>query len=284
MGVSYSLDVSDSEMEYLSSALVNSYDLQTGRLFNFMGSFRMQNVAGASDIFPTGEYIIRKGIYINGFFCYVGSYKAYCADLFGAGNDGYAWDGFLLVCKGYNILSAQVNPNILKAGGNLDSEGNVIYNFGQDSAFLPMRMMFEVNPGPIGDAAAIAADDSVGLHGLSVWKDFNSTTVESNEYLMRFIFCGFQRIDSTAEGVPTGSDYVGNLYMGNFLEWLSMTTETLGDGEVVNKPDYNYVGMTQIMQVTWKVQKPLMEFLILLALGMMELNLLIMTVEQMMQG
>jgi hypothetical protein len=259
MGVSYSLDVSDIKMEHFSSALVNSANnvtssASTGNLFTFFGGQRMINTANTPDIFPTGEYIIRKGVYINGLFCYVGSYKAYCADLFGAGNDGYAWDGFLLVCKGYNILSAQVNPNIFKAG-NLDSEGNVIYNFGHDSAFLPMRMMFEVNPGPIGDAAAIAADDSVGLHGLSVWKDFNAIAVEGNEYFTRFICCGFQRIDSTAEGVPTGSDYVGNLYMGNFLESPTLTTDTLRDGEVVNKPDYNFVGGTQIMQVTWKANQ-----------------------------
>ena len=48
-------------------------------------------------ITPTGEYIIRDGIYINGCWVLVGSYRAYIStNDAGTGPTltGYAWDGF----------------------------------------------------------------------------------------------------------------------------------------------------------------------------------------------
>ena len=61
---------------------------------------------GCQQIFPTGEYIIRDCVFINGFFVFCGSYKAFFKDLYGAGNDGYAWDGFLMPMRGYSNNTA----------------------------------------------------------------------------------------------------------------------------------------------------------------------------------
>ena len=96
MALAFDLDVSNiNSLNNLSEALVSvGTNGLTGDLFMPFSTNRLLNTANLPDIFPTGEYIIRKGMYVNGTFLFVGSYKAYCRDLFGAGNDGYAWDGF----------------------------------------------------------------------------------------------------------------------------------------------------------------------------------------------
>ena len=104
MGVSYSLDVSNlSNLDSFSKYLTSVGDENSGNGGGIFADSRFVNSTLFWDIFPTGEYIIRKGMYINGSYVYVGSYKAYCYDLFGAGNHGYAWDGFILFTNAYSL-------------------------------------------------------------------------------------------------------------------------------------------------------------------------------------
>ena len=240
MALAFDLDVSNlNSLNNLSEALISVGSVgASGELFRPFADGRKLNSVGIPDIFPTGEYIIRKGMYIDGTFFFVGSYKAYCRDLFGAGNDGYAWDGFLLGIRGYNTTVAPLLDEI-PALGTI---------FGIGTGFLPFRMMYEVNPGPIGSATAIANDSEVGLYGIDFYKNFESFSVLGNEFDIALILCGFQRIDPTVEGVPTGSDYVGNIYLGRFLKFTG--AGDLGDNGL--KIATYSCEREDIMQVTWK--------------------------------
>ena len=217
MSLAFTLDVSELQnIDGLSQALISlgTADPFTD-IFRSRGRDRFLNNTGfAQDTFPTGEYIIRDGMYINGMFVYVGSYKGYFVDLFGSGSNGYAWDGFIMVFRGYSLNDPQ-NPLLVN-----DPNTNLKIG-GTGFGFLPMRMPFEVNPGASGSATAIAADSAVGLHSLEVYKNFDDVLVSGGDKDIRIITCGFQRINPSVEGVPTGMDYVGNLYMGGFiaLQW-----------------------------------------------------------------
>ena len=245
MSVAYDLDVNNlNSVIDFSHALVDlGNGNPPGSVFRQLGVTRFSSpVDFETDIFPTGEYIIRKGMYINGTFFIVGSYKAYCRDLFGVGNNGYAWDGFLLAFRGYNISK----EGLIEGPFGPNDE----FMFGpHGNGFLPMRMMFEVNPGPIGSATAIANDSEVGLYGIDFYKSEEDFSVlEASNGDINLILCGFQRIDPTVEGVPTGSDYVGNIYMGQFLKY---------DSQVEMNPDGDRVieylcNNDNIMQITWK--------------------------------
>jgi hypothetical protein len=243
MSLAYSLDVSElKNSDKLSQVLIFlGTDVAETGIFP-LGNFRFMNPSFTKDIFPTGEYIIRDGMYINGMYVYVGSYKAYFVDLFGSGSHGYAWDGFIMVMRGYSIneydgIVKQI-PNGSFIGGN---------GFG----FLPMRMPFEVNPGASGSAAAIAADSSVGLHSLDVFKDLEDIAVTGGDEDIRIITCGFQRVNPSVESVPTGMDYVANLYMGILLE-DNGTIALDDDGTKVKEYEYN---PDNIMQVTWEASQ-----------------------------
>ena len=250
MAISYDLDVTDlNGMDNFSNALISlGTILASPSGFGRINEFRMVAppvIVGTEplqDIFPTGEYIIRKGMYINGVFVFVGSYRAFCRNLFGAGNDGYAWDGFVVQANGYNTKNYVNVEDVLNKSV-----------FGQGTSFLAMRMMFEVNPGPIGSATAISNDSEVGLYGIDIYKDFDAFRVEPFQLDINLIVCGFQRIDPTVEGVPTGSDYVGNIYMGKFLKYMNNGI----DAEGVVLADYEMESVTdnEIMQITWKANQ-----------------------------
>tara|TARA_R110002012_G_scaffold75574_8_gene190964 strand:- start:321 stop:3044 length:2724 start_codon:yes stop_codon:yes gene_type:complete len=240
MSLAYTLDVTElKNVKSLSQAIINSAVLDIG-FFELQGLFRFYDVTGqCQQIFPTGEYIIRGGIFMNGMYIYIGSYKAYIKDLFGVGSHGYAWDGFVMVMRGYSINEDD--------GFNIFSEGGVPdpTNFG----FLPMRMPIEVNCGPVGSAAAIAADSSVGLHGIDIYKAIDDVQVDGLDRAIKIITCGFQRIDATVEGVPTGSDYVGNLYLAELLSFENVQNLTpQGSNYVQYRSDLPF----RVMQNTWK--------------------------------
>ncbi len=251
MAIAFDLDVTNlNGMDNFSNALVSlNTEMQGGEGLATVGRERMIEPFNGvdvplQDIFPTGEYIIRKGMYINGQYIFVGSYKAFCRNLFGAGDDGYAWDGFMLQTNGYNTKSF---PNF--------EDFNSKTGFGQGSGFIPMRMMFEVNPGPIGSATAIANDSEVGLYGIDIYKDFNDFTVEPFQLDINLIVCGFQRIDPTEEGVPTGSDYVGNIYMGQFLNYLTGNQTFNDDGVVLASYSMQPLNDNRVCQITWKANQ-----------------------------
>ena len=63
------------------------------------------NIAGKTAA-PTGEVVIRDGYYHNGIYVIVGSYRAYFQLLAETGAPGYAWDGFVLLHRGYNVMES----------------------------------------------------------------------------------------------------------------------------------------------------------------------------------
>jgi len=242
MSLAYNLNVDNLlNVENLSNAIISQPN--TIGMFGPFGNDRFTNLNGScQQIYPTGEYIIRDGFFANGIYIYVGSYKAYIRDLFGAGSHGYAWDGFIMTMRGYSINQ----PN----GFNIiDDDGTFFQssNFG----FLPMRMPIEVNPGAIGDAVAIAADSSVGLQSLDFYKSVDDVYVQPSDPSIRIITCGFQRIDATVEGVPTGSDYVANLYMGILLLYDNNDNVNLYGSRYVA---YDFLP-SNIIQLTWKASQ-----------------------------
>ncbi len=241
MGLAYNLNVDNLlNVENLSEAIISSAEFIG--MFGAGGDARWLTADGlCQQIYPTGEYIIRDGFFANGIYIYVGSYKAYIRDLYGAGSHGYAWDGFIMAMRGYSI--------------NQDNGFNIINNgipnpntFG----FLPMRMPIEVNPGAVGDAVAIAADSSVGLQSIDFYKAYDDISVQQNDPSIRIITCGFQRIDATAEGVPTGSDYVGNLYLAELLTYDNIDNITPAGSKYAT---YIYT-IDNVMQTTWKASQP----------------------------
>ena len=245
MSLAYTLDVSELKtVKNLSSAIINSANQTALGLFAFLGDSRWKNLAGdCQQIYPTGEYIIRGGMFINGMYVYVGSYKAYIRELFGVGSHGYAWDGFIMVMRGYSINQNNGFNILLEDGGEF---GPNFENFG----FLPMRMPLEVNGGPVGDATAIAADSSVGLHAIDIYKSIEDIQVDVLDDSIRIVTCGFQRIDATVEGVPTGSDYVGNIYITKLLESQGVGGSAVGQYILYSPPTPN-----EVMQITWKANQ-----------------------------
>lgn len=137
-------------------------------------------------IAPTGEYIIRDGIYINGVWIVVGSYRCYVSSN-GAGvlptRDGYAWDGFILLHRGYSNINRPVGE-ITTA--NLPDPS--MYSF------IPMRMPLDT----LSDPATQWDDPDVGLYSI----DFIRYNGEANEVLatqdgLAFWVTGHSNIDPT---------------------------------------------------------------------------------------
>jgi len=245
MAVSYNLDVKNlGQLEVFSRTLVNIGKYQAPNLF---GIFRWLTPSPSTpiwQIYPTGEYIIRKGMYINGFYIYVGSYKAYCLDLFGTNNHGYAWDGFIMAIKGYSLEKFPIFPKD-------DPNG---FPFRLSFGFLPMRMMYEVNCGPIGDASDIADDSSVGLYGLDVFKSLDDFRVNEGDRDIKIITCGKQRINASSENAPTGMDYVGNLYMGRLLKFSALE-QTIGQVIYDYQGGKDFPSSIDMMQITWRANE-----------------------------
>jgi hypothetical protein len=247
MAVSYNLDVKNFQsLDVLSQAIIGA-PFSKGLFDNFR-FWNPNKPPEYPDLFPTGEYIIRKGMYINGSYVFVGSYRAYCVDLFGAGNNGYAWDGFIMVIRAYSV---QKFPPIVQIPGEEFPAA-----FPDGFGFLPMRMMYEVNPGGIGDATAISNDSSVGLYGLDVFKSLGDITVTTEDPNIRIITCGKQRINASVENAPTGMDYVGNIYMGVLLQFMGSDEEQVSyEGREIFRAMVPGGG-TNFMQITWRANDP----------------------------
>ncbi len=111
-------------------------------------------------IFPTGEYVIRDITFTNGWYAMVGAYKATFLDLYGVGNHGVAWDGFLFMYRGYS-------DNVLIP---FDENGTINRNpvAFQGAGILPMRMPYDILPST--NSATTEAMDDVGLFSVDVWR------------------------------------------------------------------------------------------------------------------
>ena len=117
MGLAYNLNVDNLlNVQNLSNAIISS-PIVGITMFGGLGNDRFLSSGGTcQQIYPTGEYIIRDGLFANGIYIYVGSYKAYIRDLFGAGSHGYAWDGFIMTMRGYSINQPN-GFNIMNSAG-----------------------------------------------------------------------------------------------------------------------------------------------------------------------
>jgi len=248
MGLAYNLDVKywDDVSTYLSEGFVASADFASPFGFNqfnslgWAGLWQQNGDINCQAIFPTGEYIIRDAVFINGMYVFCGSYKAYFVDLYGAGNNGYAWDGFLLTLRGYSNETAETVPFLYNR-----ATGAFIGTAGPETGFgiLPMRMPLDIQPSAIGDAVATAADDSVGLQAIDVYKSSLSPFIiggQLNEANIKIMTVGFQLVgDPVAQGMQFSTiDYVGFMMYGVLLRYGD---GLFGNGGVIipyNSPVY----------------------------------------------
>jgi hypothetical protein len=247
MGLAYNLDVKywDDVSTYLSDAFRRSARADGGFPFfgrrgEWAGVWSQTGAVFCQGIFPTGEYIIRDAKFINGMFVFCGSYKAFFKDLYGTGNDGYAWDGFIMVLRGYS------NENDEGVPFRYDRATRAFQGFGNEDAFgiLPMRMPMDIQPSAIGDAVATAADDSVGLQAIDIYKFAESPFVGAgflDEANIKTMAVGFQLVgDPVAQGMQFSTiDYVGFMFYGTLLKvGNGIGGITIDDKRQISSPVY----------------------------------------------
>ena len=194
-------------------------------------------------IYPTGEYIIRDIAFVNGYYLMVGSYKAYFRDLYGAGNHGYAWDGFLMPLRGYTYNLLETTPVIYAKDGTYGGLNFPSLGF-SGWGFMPMRMPLDISPGVIGDAATIAADSSVGLQAIDIMKGESDTEVGLIDTIdaqnIKVVAVGFQRVgDPVAQGMTYSDiDYVGFMWLSQLLQYIDVVTQEQARRFTIRSPLY----------------------------------------------
>ena len=120
---------------------------------------------------PLDDWIIRGATYVNDYYIWYGSYKAYFENLYAAGSGGLAWDGFICVARAYNAITGGefdpfLNPpppgsDFVFPTGPFDIPFRSVY-------MIPMRLPFQLPPGVVGDAAKIADDNEPGVYGVNI--------------------------------------------------------------------------------------------------------------------
>jgi len=125
-------------------------------------------------IFPTGEFVIRDITFVNGHYAIVGSYKATFLDLYGTGTHGEAWDGFLMIYRGY---SDNTFIPFGEDGIPASSDASPIRNpYGATGiGILPMRMPYDILPSSTPSVTENMSD--VGLYCVDVWRGGASDTL-----------------------------------------------------------------------------------------------------------
>ncbi len=198
-------------------------------------------------IYPTGEYIIRDIAFINGHYILVGSYKAYFRDLYGAGNHGYAWDGFIMPLRGYTYGLVDTSPFLY----NKDTKAYIGLNSELGFCgwgFMPMRMPIDITPGVIGDAALVAADSSVGLQAVDIYKNDYEIEVggraAEDSANIKIITVGFQLVgDPVAQGmVYEDIDYIGFMWNTQLLSYIDITSSPPQEAPIVEFSSPKYAG------------------------------------------
>ena len=125
-------------------------------------------------IFPTGEFIIRDITFVNGHYAIVGSYKATFLDLYGTGNHGEAWDGFLMIYRGYsdNVFIPFGVDGIPASSPNASVSQS---EYGATGiGILPMRMPYDILPSSTASVTKNMSD--VGLYCVDIWRGGPSDT------------------------------------------------------------------------------------------------------------
>ena len=162
---------------------------------------------------PPGEFdvIIRDVKQFDGCLVVVGGYRAQWQDdphSVGLNDSGkYAWDGFVAVNRGFNWTyplgsqGSDFKPSPFAESAIVPDQW----------AILPMRMPLEWDSGTAFD------DNRVGLYGVDVIKrspEFGATLSQNVGHpIDQLVMCGFGAVDPSSEGLPTGQDYVGAIYV-----------------------------------------------------------------------
>ena len=123
------------------------------------------------------DVIIRGTGYINDNYFIYGSYRATFHDLYGPGDSGYAWDGFVMMIPAWNIHqrftgvpdSAQWQP----------SNGYYIY---------PCRYPFTLPPGA-ADSVTINDDSTPGVYSIAPLLGSNVSDAEGGGACGFFLLC-----------------------------------------------------------------------------------------------
>ena len=213
-------------------------------MYRFCGSTAL-GTSNSQAIFPTGEYIIRDITFMNGYYITVGSYKAYFRDLYGAGNHGYAWDGFIMPIRGYSYNLNTTAPFLYNK--ETKAYAGLTFELGLSGwGFLPMRMPLDIQPGALADATAVANDSSVGLQSIDIAKGREGVEIggidgSADGANIKIGTVGFQRVgDPVAEGmVYTNIDYIPFLWVAQLFEFRSPTGAV---NEIVPVAGYPYTG------------------------------------------
>ena len=266
MGLAYDLEVdyytgmgdyiSDGIMAFAGkNPLTNIFpsgDAFSGRdgdwAFRFCGT-TARGTEQSQAIFPTGEYIIRDITFINGYYVMCGSYKAYFRDLYGAGNHNYAWDGFIMTIRGYSYNLA--HPFIGTVPFEYDKDTKAFTKLSETLGlsgwgFMPMRMPLDIQPGLIADAAAVAADSSVGLQSIDIAKGTEGLEVGKDVALdssnIKIMTVGFQLVgDPVGQGmVYTNIDYIPFMWNSQLMMYLNPINAEAARTQQVS--GYPYVG------------------------------------------
>lgn len=141
------------------------------------------------------DVIIRGTEYINDNYFIYGSYRGNFLDLYGPGQHGYAWDGFVMMIPAWNIHqrftgvpdSAQWQP------------GNGYYIY-------PCRYPFTLPPGA-ADSVTINDDSTPGVYSIAPLLGSSISDAET-EPAASFYYVGHQRT-YTGNGTLTNQDYSG---------------------------------------------------------------------------
>ena len=188
--------------DFFVSELVDGFDDLTnnGWVYRWCGKkgTAKQTCQG---IFPTGEFIIRDITFCNGYYAMVGSYKATFLDLYGSGNHGLAWDGFLFMYRGFS-------DNVIIPFDN-DGNANLTIGAASGAGILPMRMPYDILPST--NSITTANMDDVGLYTVDVLRGSTQSGVspapggglEQDAYSIILWLGGTQGIsDPVAQGIP----------------------------------------------------------------------------------
>ncbi len=140
---------------------------------------------------------IRGTTYVNDNYLIYGSYRAEFRDLYGLGNHGIAWDGFVMVIPAWNIHARW------EAGVPPDAQWQ------QQNGFyvFPCRMPYTLPPAA-ADSVAVNNDSTPGVYGVSGLMGSNEVPVVEKDACASFYYVGHQRTYA-ANGTLTGQDYVG---------------------------------------------------------------------------
>ena len=115
------------------------------------------------------DWIIRGQTYVNDYYIWYGSYRAYFSNLYAAGSGGIAWDGFVCIMRAYNAVKggqydprvgADPPPGYVEPTGPFDIPTRAVY-------MIPMRLPYQLPPGA-ADSVSINNDSEPGVYGVNI--------------------------------------------------------------------------------------------------------------------